>query len=55
MTANMARLHSTLRRIERDCEHDASLTGEAMRLFVAMTRQAWREWALSLSAQIHVA
>jgi hypothetical protein len=42
--ANMARLHSTLRRIERDYEHDASLTGEAMRLFVAITRQTWREW-----------
>jgi hypothetical protein len=47
--ANMARLDSTLRRIERDYEFDASQTGEQMRLFVAMTRQTWREWALSLS------
>ena len=53
--ANMARLHSTLRRIERDYEHDPSLTGEAMRLFVATMGQAWRELALSLSAQSHVA
>ena len=44
--ANMARLDSTLRRIERDYEFDASQTGEAMRLFVAMTRQTWRKWAL---------
>ncbi len=39
--ANIARLHSTLRRIERDYEHDASETGEAMRTLVSMTREAW--------------
>jgi hypothetical protein len=43
--ANMARLASTLRRIERDYEFDASRTGEAMRLFVEMMRGAWQEWA----------
>jgi hypothetical protein len=47
--ANLARLKSTLRRIERDHEYDASQTGEAMRLLVAMTQQTWREWFLSLS------
>jgi hypothetical protein len=49
--ANMARLDSTLRLIERDYEFDPSQTGEAMRAFVAMTRQTWREWALRLSAK----
>jgi hypothetical protein len=50
--ASMARLASTLRRIERDYKFDASQTGEAMRSFVAMTRQTWREWGLSLSAKL---
>jgi hypothetical protein len=49
--ANMARLDSTLQRIERDYEYDASPNGEEMRLFVAMTRLAWRNWALSLSTR----
>jgi len=49
--ADMARLESTLRRIERAHEFDASQNGEAMRLLVAMTRQTWREWALNLSAK----
>jgi hypothetical protein len=48
-SANMARLASTLRRIERDYEYDASKNGEEMRLFVAMMRLVWRDWALSLS------
>jgi hypothetical protein len=43
--ANIARLDSTLRRVERDYEFDASQTGEEMRLLVAMTRLTWREWA----------
>ena len=43
--ANMARLDSTLRRIERYYEYDASKNGEEMRLFVAMMRLAWRDWA----------
>ena len=47
--ANMARLDSTLRRIERDYEYDASQNGEEMRLFVTMMRLTWRDWALSLS------
>ena len=45
----MARLDSTLRRIERDYEYDASQNGEEMRLFVTMMRLTWRDWALSLS------
>lgn len=32
--------------LERDYEFDPSQTGEVMRLFVAMTRQTWREWAM---------
>lgn len=47
--ANMARLNSTLRRIERDYEHDASPTGKQMRRLVTMMRHTWREWALTLS------
>ena len=48
--ANLARLNSTLRRIERDYEFDASRTGEAMRVFAAMTRRAWRKWGHELLA-----
>jgi hypothetical protein len=43
--ANMARLASTLRRIERDYHGDCSQAGESVRLFVEMMRGTWREWA----------
>ena len=46
-SANMARIASTLRRIEHDYEFDASQTGEEMRLFVEMMRRTWREWAIN--------
>ena len=46
--ANMARLASTLRRIERDYHGDCSQAGESMRLFVEMTRGTWGEWAHSV-------
>ncbi len=42
--ANMARLASTLRRIDRDYHGDCSQAGESMRLFVEMMRVTWREW-----------
>jgi hypothetical protein len=50
--ANMARLDSTLRRIERDYEYDASRNGEEMRLFVAMMRLTWRDWAAYCNARL---
>jgi hypothetical protein len=52
--SNMARLDSTMRLIERDYEFDPSQTGEAMRAFVAMTRLAWRDWALSTAAEMPI-
>jgi hypothetical protein len=42
--ANVARIASTLRRIEHDYHGDCSQTGESMRIFVEMMRGAWREW-----------
>jgi hypothetical protein len=49
--SNVARLASTLRRMERDYELDASQTGESMRLFVRMIRLTWREWELGLQPE----
>jgi hypothetical protein len=47
--ANLARIASTLRRIERDYHGDCSQTGESMRRFVEMMRGTWREWANSVA------
>jgi hypothetical protein len=39
--SNIARLRSTLRRLERDYDGDGSETGEAIRQLVRVTRDIW--------------